>query len=208
MFAKERRMTANEPVAFADEARSAFAFLEGEFGFRNIIAERTHLRWSSASVYVDVCLDERSRSIEVEVGLVGDLGSAIAELPAYRIGRPVLPHTYSLAEIVTSESDGPLPAVAEGQRAGDAFDSAALLRRFGVPFLKGTPVAFERLARSRSENAMRFTREIEKADLRSRAESAWRRRDYEEAAKCYRRLGDDRTALESRKLRYAERQLH
>jgi hypothetical protein len=80
-------------------------------------------------------------------------------------------------------------------------------RRFGLQVLSGSHDFFEGMRQMRSLAAAEFGSELEDKQIRQRARSAWRDRDFSNVVKLYSILGDRLSQVERARVDYARRHL-
>ena len=181
---------------FTDMAKRAFSFLELS-GFRLARVNADQLRYESASSVVVIDWDTRSGELEASVGLRSSGGQP--------------QDMYSITDVLGMEgvSDRKAPAqVADENRLKPFVDQLAEdIRAHAQPALKGDHKFYGRLETFRHANAEAFTRNMKLQQVRSEAEIAWQKREFEKVVRFYATIETDLTEAEKRKLEYARQHL-
>jgi hypothetical protein len=84
---------------------------------------------------------------------------------------------------------------------------AAVVKKYASPFLGGDDPAFDSAFEIQSERAKQYANEVNAKNIRSRAEEAWHRKDYETVVELYDSIRKDLTEVESKRIAYAEQRL-
>lgn len=186
-------MTSN--ANFAESVKSALQFL-GQYGFEAISSEATIVRFASTTAFLNVYIGRSSRELGLEFGQIGngkdERGYSMSEL--IRAKSPDRAATYR-KWTVTSPS--------ELSRALDAL--AEHLRQFGTDFLQGNREAFAQLAKARQEWANSYAADVKYRQTIPLANDAFRRGDFQAAARLYEGVRDNLGPAELKKLEFAKK---
>jgi len=77
---------------------------------------------------------------------------------------------------------------------------------YGQDAIAGNPFAYRRLTADRSRTAVAETEARRLQDLRTKAERAWRNKDFRAVEEAYSRIEEALTPAEKKKLEYVRRQ--
>jgi len=185
-------------LGFKDAVLANFQFLQ-EMGFHVVQQDVTFVRFESPKVFVNVYHGRSSYELGVEIGMHGKStrGIALGEIVAW-------------AGALKTEGFGQHAMFQVSSREGvEQFvpKLAALVRKYGVPFLRGDSDAYREALEERSRAARDYERQAQVEGLRRRAEVAWSSRDFAGAVELYRSIGPDITQVEAKKLAYAEKKV-
>jgi hypothetical protein len=188
----------DEPRAsldFAGAVRGAFAFLNG-FGFREVGAEATSVRYAAERVFLNVYHGRSSYELGIEVGLLDASGEE---------------RGYSLSEFVRLVE----PAEADHLKdfcattANEVADGIARLstqvKQYVARALRGDEAIFAELARQRRAWGDAFAADVAYRQVSPRAAAAFREKRYREAADLYESIKSRLSPAELTKLEYAKR---
>jgi hypothetical protein len=181
---------------FSDIVRRTFSFLE-EAGFRRLHLSPTLLRYEAENVFVTITWDPRSGEIDELIGLQprkGERGDG-----------------FSLSDLLAMEgADVPerkMPfQVADESRLGPFLEKLAEdTSTFARSALAGDRMYFRRLKTFRSAAAQAYMRSMTLQNVRSEAEKAWHRREFDRVVDLYTSIESDLSGSERGKLEYAKR---
>ncbi len=182
---------------FSDATRAAFGFL-GAFGFREVGAEATIVRYASGGVFLNVYHGRSSYELGVEVGLT--------DAPPDQVG-------YSVAELMgLVDKGGALllrswtATTPEGLQEG-VRKLAEQVRTYGQRALTGDAAIFDALELQRRQWAKDFAAELNYGQISPRAQEAFRKGDYAKAVQLYERIEDRLAPVERKTLEYARKHL-
>ena len=182
---------------FSDIVQRTFSFLK-EAGFRSTQSGFDQLRFETESVFVTVTWDRRSGEINEFIGLKPRKGGERDR--------------FSLSDLLAMErADLPerkMPfQVADESRLGPFVERLAEdTRAFAQSALAGDRMYFRRLKTSRNAAAQTYMRGMTLQRVRSEAEEAWQRRDFDTVIDLYMSIENDLSGSERGKLDYAKRQ--
>ena len=204
-------MTESEHLstAFSAAVPVSFGFLISEYGF-SLTQERDWLfRAQSPYCRIAIYLDRTQLVTAFERVVDGSQ----EESKRHYIGEMIDIAVIALcldpqAHVVLSRNLKPEEVRDEVNRQSE------LLRHYCSPFLRGDFSSWEKLVTCLEERGKSYqlkeqkeSKEYRLSDIRSKAESAWYRKDYEQVASLYESIQDDLTSLELRRLEYARKQL-
>ena len=174
---------------FARKVRAAFAFLI-EMGFVEVEALPTLVRYRKGDVEVDIYHGRQSYEVGAGVTTSGT--------------------RYAMSEIVRAVD----PDAAKGYRnavatmpagiAAGLEELATLMQRYGSGALGGERDFLAALEKQREQWSEAYALDVLADQLRPRAEDAFRRGDYSQAAELYGRIRDRLSPVEVKKLMLAE----
>jgi hypothetical protein len=185
------QLTDPSALDFARQVRGAFGFL-ADAGFAEVEASPTLLRYQKGDVEIDIYHGRQSFEIGAGVSFSGT-GTRYAMSEIIRAVDPELAKGYRNA-VATSP---------EGIAVGLA-ELAALMQRYGRGALSGEQEFVSALEQQRKQWAEGYALEVLTAQLRPRAEDAFRRGDYEQAAELYGRIRDCLSPAEAKKFSIAQ----
>jgi len=81
-----------------------------------------------------------------------------------------------------------------------------LIRKYGHDAIAGNPFAYRRLMAQRSRTAVAETEALRVQDLRTKAERAWRNKDFRAVEEAYSQIEEALTPAEKKRLEYVRRQ--
>jgi hypothetical protein len=182
---------------FSDIVRRTFTFLE-EAGFRCTQDGPVQLKYETDNVFVTVTWDCRSGEISEFIGLQPRKGER--------------ENGFSLSDLLAME-DVDLPErkmpfqVADENRLGPFVERLAEdTRAFAQPALAGDRMYFRRLKTFRNATTQTYMRSMTLQRVRSEAEEAWLKRDFDRVIDLYASIENDLSESEQGKLDYAKRQ--
>lgn len=174
---------------FIENARYAFAFL-GEFGFSEVEASPTIVRYKKDDTEIDVYHGRQS----YEIGLgITSFGTRYAISEIIRHTNSEAAKDYRYAAATTPEE------VATGLK-----ELSLLLKRYGRSALSGDPQLFSSLESERELWSKEYALDVLAEQLRPQADEAFRKKDYPKAAELYSRIRGRLSAVELKKLSIAE----
>jgi len=173
---------------FADAATRAFAFLT-EVGFLQVDASPTIVRYRRGNLTVDIYHGRQSGELGFEVGH-DDIKYSMSEL--IRAADPETGKEYRNFA-ATTQSD-----LTEGLGRLEE-----LAKRYGWRALEDEPEFFVALKNQRKSWAEGYALEVLEGQLRPKADEAFRRGNYREAAKLYERIRPCLSLTELKKLAIA-----
>jgi len=198
-------MFTNEPgkdrwqLGFKDAVLSDFKFL-ATYGLKPVQEDVTLVRYESDAVFVNVYHGRGSFEIGVEIG---------------RLDRP---EKYGLGYIVSWA--GKQAWEAEGFGRGTMFQVstregvqnivpkvAALVRKYGDPFLSGRPAFYNELQKANEQSSVAYEREQMLTRIRKEADAAWTAKEFSRVAELLEPVRGDLTEVEDKRLSYAEKQV-
>lgn len=184
-------------LGFEDAVRSSFIFLRA-YGLNPVEENATFVRYESDAVFINVYHGRGSFEIGVEIG---------------RLDRP---EKYGLGYIVAWA--GRQQWEAEGFGRGTMFQVstsegvqniiprvAQLVERYGDPFLSGHREFYDELQRVNDHASVEFERNQMLSRIRKEADTAWAAKDFPRVADLFQPIRADLTAIERKRLAYAER---
>ena len=185
-------------LEFRETTLSSFRFLEA-MGFRPVEEKVTFVRYESSEIFVNVYHGQASYELGLEIGRLDE------------------PQTKLYLEDVVAWA-GAEKAEGFGQHTMFQVNSqvgvhefvpkiAALLKKYGLPLLRNDKEAFAAAKALQSSRAKALTKEFNMRGVRTKAEAAWRAKDYAQVVELYDPVRDDLTNVEAKKLAYAEQQV-
>jgi hypothetical protein len=190
-----RMETKRAALGFVDKTRSAFGFLK-EFGFREIGAEESIVRYATDRVFLNVYHGRSSYELGIELGAMGDATEASGHSMSALIR---LQNPEQAARFRNAIATNPI----EVETA--VMNLAKLVDTYGGQALRGDPVVFATLDRQRKEWAAEYAADVAYAQVQTAADEAFRRHDYTEAARLYVQVQGKLTPTELKKLEYAKK---
>jgi len=186
-------------LGFRQEALSVFAFLTADYDFSCTHADPNLLTYESETLYVDVYHDPLSYEVGVDLGKLGhdaERRRSFSLVELMRLENPRKAANFRYPAIVTADQMRPA-----------LVNLAELLKTHGGSVLRGDLSVLKRV---RGESA-RFERDRAKESrlhpVRSRANAAFREKDYTKAAALYESIKIDLSSAESRKLEYSKKRM-
>jgi len=183
-------------LGFKEAVLKDFCFLRG-CGFVPVAEEVTFIRFESDNVFVNLYHGRGSYEIGID------------------LGRKDRPEKYGLGYVVWKVG-GEEVYKAEGFGGATLFQVstpdgvnrivpkvAALLEKYGRPFLLGTTTYYEELARQNELASIANEREQMVRQIRKEAEAAWGAKDYGRIGELYRPIEDELTEIEKKRLAHA-----
>ena len=173
---------------FADAVTRTFAFLT-DLGFLQAEASPTIVRYRMGDVEVDVYHGRKSYELGFEIGLGGS--------------------KYSMSELIratdpeTSTQYRNFVARTQSSLSEGLSRLEGLVKRYGRQALLGDPEFFVGLESQRKSWAEGYALDVLEGQLRPRADEAFRRGNYQEAAELYERIRPRLTPAELKKLAVA-----
>lgn len=186
-------------LGFKDAVLSSFEFLQA-YGLTPVEQDATFVRYESGGVFVNVYHGRGSFEIGVEVG---------------RLDRP---EKYGLGYIVSRA--GRQAWEAEGFGRGTMFQVstregvqnivpkiAELVKKYGRPFLSGSPEFYDELQKVNYQASVQFEREQMLTRIRKEADAAWAGKDLGRVAELLQPIRGELTEIETKRLAYAEKHI-
>lgn len=186
------RTALNFPAA----VRVAFHFL-GEFGFQEIDAEETIVRYATDRIFLNVYHGRSSYEIGIEVGLLDENGSDAGG--------------YSLSEFIrlTKPEEGArlryFCATTPDEVQTGLERLAAQVKQHVARALKGDETIFPELEHQQQEWARAFAADVGYRQVSPKAAEAFRQKEYQKAAELYESIREKLTPAELTKLEYAKK---
>lgn len=186
-------------MSFCAEARRWFDPIGERFDLNCVSSSESNVRYENARVVLLVTLDRRGS---------GELGVEIGRRSDRYPGPP-----FSLGEILRLRGVEDA-VVASGTMIGDEARLPALLSRLAdltnrhaSDFLAGNEFSFSQAQSLRNRESADFERRSRIATLRSRAEVAWRARDYEAVVNALDPIEDQLSPADRLKLDHCRKRL-
>ena len=186
-----------EQLCFKDAVLSNFGFLH-TYGLKPVKQEVTFVRYESDAMFTNVYHGRGSFEVGVEIG---------------RLDRP---EKYGLDYLVSFA--GKEAWEAEGFGRGTMFQVstregvqnivpkvAALVKKYGDPFLSGRPVFYDELLRANEQASVAYEREQMLSRIRKEADAAWTAKNFARVAQLLQTVRSDLSEVESKRLAYAEK---
>lgn len=197
MFHQAEPGKGREKLGFREAVLSSFGFLR-TYGLEPVMEDVTLVRYESDAVFVNVYHGRSSSVIGVEIG---------------RLDRP---EQYGLDYIVywagkqawEAEGFGRCTMFQVSSREGvQKFvpKVAALVKRYGDPFLSGRPGFYDELQRHNEREKARYEHEQMLAEIRQEADAAWKTRNFARVVELLEPVRSELTRIESGRMAYAER---
>ena len=182
-------------LRFSDQARHAFCYLGGSWGFRLVREMETLVRFESDSIFVQVFHGRVSCEIGLEVGPLAYEDSETSDLSAIvELHDPDLARSYRR------------PAVREPDAVGRALqETSEIFRKYGEGAAKGEADVLLRLAEIGRARVTALAMKYKILDARPRAEEAFRRGDYRTVIDAYSSIESVLSPAEKKKLAYARK---
>jgi hypothetical protein len=174
---------------FVKKVREAFEFL-GEFGFSEVAALPTLVRYRRGSVEVGVYHGRQSYEIGADVTAFGNR-YAISEI--IRATDPEKFRGFRYA--MTTTPDGV---------AASLDELSSLMKKYAGAGLRGDSQFFSTLEKQKKLWSEEYALDVLAEQLRPQADEAFRRRDYSTAANLYSRIRERLSPAEIKKLSLAE----
>lgn len=184
-------------LGFKDAVLANFKFLS-EYGLKPVNREDTFVRYESKKVFANVYHGRGSYVIGVEIGrldrpekyglgyIVSWAGKQVWEAEGF--GRT------TIFQVSTPEGvRNVVPKVAE------------LTKRYGSPFLSGKPDFYDELEKANERSKAAYSHAQMLLRIREEANTAWAAKDFARVAELLEPVKSDLTAVESKRLTYAEK---
>lgn len=189
--------SARAAFRFPQKVLIAFAFLARDYGFRCVRTEPTFVRYESPLAFVNVYHGRSSYELGLEVGRLGEdseeeQGFTVMEL--MRLQDPQAEKDFSYFAATRPE-----------QIQWAVTQLANLLKTYGGGALRGDECIFGRLYEERIRWREEFAKQTVLSQIRSRAEAAFRGKEYAKAAALYESIQTELTPLETKKLSYSRK---
>lgn len=181
---------------FIDVAREAFSFLENA-GFDLVQHDSARLQYETDQSVVAVEWDVRSGEMDVSIGLQPKNGEQ--------------KEMFSLTDILDMQSvnvpERKMPfQVADESRLGPFVKKLAEDTRIHAqPALSGDRMFFRRLEVFRGVQAQAYMHAMQLRHVRSEAEKAWHKREFDKLISLYASIEKELSESEKRKLNYARK---
>lgn len=177
---------------FSNLAQQAFAFLE-DAQFRTTKCEENLVQYESSQVCVLVYWDRGQLDASIELRPTGKRKEG----------------SFSVCDILDMQQ-AEIPErpfmVGDESKLGFLLERlASAIKAHAQPALNGDRMFFRRLETFRSAKGAAYLREIELHDIRSKAEIAWKKRDFEKLVGFYSGIENELSASERKKLNYAKK---
>jgi hypothetical protein len=183
---------------FKEAVLANFKFLS-DFGLRPVDEKVTLVRYESAGVFVSVYHGRASFELGVEVGKLKEPESRLSVFDLVR---------WAGAEKSEGFGQHVMFQVSSREDVQEFVPKlAALVKKYAVPFLRGDEDAYRTALESR---AKRYAEEVKEGNfrvVRSKADAAWKAKDYAQVVELYGPVRQDLTEVEAKKLAYAEQQV-
>jgi hypothetical protein len=178
-----------DAAGFRAAVREKFSSLEA-LGFRPLESDESLVRFAGRGVEVVIFHDRQSYELVLEFRFDGE--------------------SFSLSEILRAarppKTDYRRWAAETQQGVAHGLDQlAGLLQRFGRDALDGSPDFIERLRRQREEWSRSLAMDVRVSQTKPKADDAFRRGEYQEAARLYAQIEDALSETEKSKLAIARR---
>lgn len=182
-------------LGFREAVLESFRFLELNYGFECVQADDTFVRFESDIMAVQVFHGRQSYEVDVEVI---DLKRAASGYPPFH-----------LADIMRYEGEhsDDVPQATTGPAVRRVVQELGRrMQRYGGDAAEGNPIYLRRLAVQREQESQRQMQDRRIAEIRQRAKTAWRRREYPTVIDLLSSIETELTASERKKLAYARGQ--
>lgn len=175
-------------LKFPETVEDEFSFLK-EYGFQIKQREQTFVKYESKDVFVNIFHGRVSYEIGLQVGLLSS-----GNVSGYGL-RSVIGFTDpDIAKKYRYYTTGTHDGVKRGVR-----EIAKLLKTYGDKALRGDSVMFQWL----NNYIEKYWAERKAAQIRPKAEEAFRTKDYSKAADLYKSIEGCLTSAEEKKMKYA-----
>ena len=175
-------------LKFPETVEKQFSFLK-EYGFQVKQREQSLVKYESKNVFVNIYHGRVSYEIGLQIGLLASASSSGYGLGSViRFTDPELGNKFRY--YMTSTQKG----VSRGVR-----EIAKLLKTYGDKALRGDSAMFQWL----NDDNEKYWAEREAAQIRPKAEEAFRLKDYSKALDLYKRIEGCLTSTEEKKIKYA-----
>ncbi len=186
-------------LGFKEAVLSSFKFL-GELGLRPVEKKVTFVRYESSEVFLNVYHGRASFELGVEIGRLKEPEQE--KLTIYEIV------AWAGAEKAEGFGQHVMFQVSSPEGVQELVPKLAhLVQRYGTAFLKGDATAYRAALQDRSQTATDYVKQVILRDVRSKAEAAWRAKDYAQVVELYGPARRQLTEVEAKKLAYAEQQV-
>lgn len=183
-------------LGFSEGVRANFGFLQ-KYGFKEVGAEDTIVRYATERVLLNVYHGRSSYELGIEVGLLGAIGG---DVRGYPLG--------AFVRLMDPEEGGRLryfcATTPEEVRTG-LQRLAAQVKHYVDRALKGDETIFSELARQQREWASAFAADVAYEQESPKAAEAFRQQEYRKAAELYESIRGKLTPAELKKLEYAKK---
>ena len=186
-----------EQLGFKDAVLFNFRFLRTH-GLKPVKEDVTFVRYESDAVFTNVYQGRGSFEIGVEIG---------------RLDRP---EKYGLGYIVSWAGKQAWEAKGFGRETMFQVSTrqgvqnivpkvAALVKRYGDPFLSGRPAFYDELQKANEQASVAYEREQMLSRIRKEADVAWTAKNFARVASLLQPLRSDLNEVASKRLAYAEK---
>lgn len=191
-------MEDDRDLGFVEAVADALSFLVDRYGFEMKILAPTLVEFESPAVLVRVYHGRQSYEVNLELNLRTEWEQGI---PPFTIS-DVLRAAAASHELPNGVIQASTRSALESgvRRLGD------LIRKYGHDAIAGNPFAYRRLMAQRSRTAVAETEALRVQDLRTKAERAWRNKDFRAVEEAYSQIEEALTPAEKKKLEYVRRQ--
>jgi len=186
-------------LGFRQEALSVFAFLTADYDFSCTHADPNLLTYESEILYVDVYRDPLSYEVGVDHGKLGhdaERKRSFSLVELMRLENPRKAANFRYPAIVTADQMRPA-----------LVNLAELLKTYGGSVLRGDLSVLKRVRRESARFERDRAKESRLHPVRSRANAAFREKDYTKAVALYESINVDLSPAESRKLEYSKKRM-
>lgn len=173
---------------FADAVSRSFAFLT-DLGFSQVESSPTFVRYRKGGVEADVYHGRQSYELGFEIGR-DEVKYSMSEL-------------IRAADPETARQYRNFIATTQGALTEGLARLQGLIKRYGQRALQADPAFFVALGNQRKAWAEGYALEVLEGQLRPKADEAFRRGNYREAAELYERIQSRLTPTELKKLAIA-----
>jgi hypothetical protein len=181
-------------LEFPAAVRRAFVFLKG-FGFQEVSAEATIVRYATERVFLNVHHGRSSYELGIEVGLL----DASSEERGYSLSEFV-----RLVEPAEAAQLKDFCATTASEVADGVARLATQVKQHVARVLRGDEAIFTELSGQRREWADAFAADVAYRQVSPRAAAAFREKRYSEAADLYESIKSRLSPAELTKLEYAK----
>jgi len=193
MCTSDRTQQERGMLGFSEGVRTNLGFLK-QYGFREVDAEDTIIRYATERVFLNVYHGRSSYELGIEVGLVAEMDKRGYPLGAFV--RLTDPEEGARLRYVCATT-------AEEVRTG-LQRLAAQVERYVKRALKGDETIFSELAQQQREWAAAYVADLAYEQVSPKAAEAFREKRYGEAAKLYESIENRLSPAELTKLEYAK----